>query len=92
MTKLHITQSDDGRWMLSAEMDTGEMRRIGSFYDDRDHLIHDALEMVEKGKYPGATVIIEAGRLQSAGFAAVMPAGAAGTKSGIRPAPRRARL
>ena len=62
ITKLHITQDDRGYWLMSFEDEDGRLSRITSLHEDRLHLVNDALEMVEKKIYPGATVVIEAGR------------------------------
>src|SRR3954468_17655720 len=60
MMKIHITQQPDTFWMLSVEGDDGEMIRITSGHMGSGHLLHDAREMVRKGRYPGATILIEA--------------------------------
>ncbi len=91
MTKLHITQCNDDTWMMSFESEDGELRRITSHHLTSRHLISDAREGVEQGKYPGATIIIEAARpsgVQAEAAAALEGA----TDESVRPEPRRARL
>jgi hypothetical protein len=89
MTKLHITQCDDGTWMMSFETESGELRRITSHHLSYRHLIEDALESVETGKYPGATIIIEAPR---PGGAEAAPAFEGIADESVRPEPRRAQI
>ena len=57
--KLHITQDKHGFWMLCVEDEFG-MRAIACHFTKPDHLVHDALEYVKKGVYPGATTLIDA--------------------------------
>jgi hypothetical protein len=57
--KFHITQDEHGFWMLSLEDDSG-LRVIACHFVKPGHLIHDALDYVSKGIYPGATTLIDA--------------------------------
>jgi hypothetical protein len=60
MTKLHITQDKHGFWMLSAEPDNAPMTVVSCHFTKPGHLIHDAQELIAKGTFPGATILIDA--------------------------------
>ena len=58
MPRLHISQDDTGFWQLSFEDDAGALTLISHQFPAPDHLIQDARELVEKGRVPGAAIII----------------------------------
>lgn len=58
MARLHISQDDTGFWQLSFEDDDGALTLISHQFSTPDHLIEDARELVEKGRVPGAAIII----------------------------------
>jgi hypothetical protein len=58
MARLHISQDDTGFWQMSFEDDDGTLTLISHGFPAPDHLIEDARQLVEKGKVPGAAIII----------------------------------
>jgi hypothetical protein len=58
MPRLHISQDDTGFWQLSFEDDEGRLTLISHQFSAPDHLIQDARELVEKGRIPGAAIVI----------------------------------
>ena len=59
MTKLHITQDDYGYWQMSVEEKDGNLRLLAHYSETPAHLIENAHELVEEGKYPDAVVIVD---------------------------------
>jgi len=58
MARLHISQDETGFWQLSFEDDDGTLTLISHGFPAPDHLIEDARQLVEKGKVPGAAIVI----------------------------------
>jgi hypothetical protein len=58
MARLHISQDDTGFWQMTFEDDDGTLTLISHQFPSPDHLIEDARELVEKGKVPGAAIVI----------------------------------
>lgn len=58
MARLHISQDDTGFWQMSFEDDDGTLTLISHQFPSPDHLIEDARELVEKGRVPGAAIVI----------------------------------
>jgi hypothetical protein len=58
MARLHISQDDTGFWQMSFEDDDGALTLISHGFPAPDHLIEDARQLVEKGKVPGAAIVI----------------------------------
>jgi hypothetical protein len=58
MAQLHISQDDTGFWQMTFEDDDGTLTLISHQFASPEHLIEDARELVEKGKVPGAAIII----------------------------------
>lgn len=85
MQKLHITQDDFGYWMMSLEREDGSLALMAHQFNRPDHLIEDALELVQDGTYPEAALVVSPPR-----SAAWIPPErlAAGTYQ--RPQPRKA--
>jgi hypothetical protein len=59
MSKLHITQDDYGFWQLSLEDNDGSLRLLAHHSETASHLIENAHELVEEGKYPDAVVMVD---------------------------------
>jgi hypothetical protein len=83
MEKLHITQDDYGYWMLSLEKEDGELTLLAYQFENPDHLIENAREMVADGQLEAAIVV------DPARPPAVAPEARAATPY-RRPAPKRA--
>ena len=83
MARLHISQDDTGFWQLSFEDDDGTLTLISHQFPSPDHLIEDARELVEKGKVPGATIVIGPPRPRDVAARDV-------TRPYSKPAPRKA--
>ena len=64
MDKLHITQDDDGYWMLSLEQEDGKLTLLAHQFPTPDHLIENANELVAEGKVK-AVILIDPPRAQS---------------------------
>jgi len=58
MARLHISQDDTGFWQMSFEDDDGKLTLVSHQFASPDHLIEDARELVERGKAPGAAIVI----------------------------------
>jgi hypothetical protein len=58
MARLHISQDDTGFWLLTFEDDDGALTLVSHQFRTPDHLIEDARELVEKGRVPGAVILI----------------------------------
>lgn len=67
MARLHISQDETGFWQLSFEDDDGTLTLISHGFPAPDHLIEDARQLVEKGKVPGAAIIIGPPRAPATG-------------------------
>jgi hypothetical protein len=68
MIKLHITQDDDGFWMLSVEYSDGELKLLTYQFVTPDHIISDARDMAgEGGDFAGALILIDPPRARIAG-------------------------
>jgi hypothetical protein len=83
MTKLHITQDNFGFWQLSIEDNDGSLRLLAHHSETQAHLVENAHDLVEEGKYPDAVVIVDPPR-------ATTPALAAAAAAYRTPPPRRA--
>ena len=83
MARLHISQDETGFWQLSFEDDDGTLTLISHQFSAPDHLIEDAREMVEKGRVPGAAIVIGPPRAVAASARAV-------PRRYSKPAPRKA--
>jgi hypothetical protein len=77
MTNLHITQDEDGFWMLSLEHPEEGLKLLAYHFVTPQHLISDAEELAaEDGDYPGARVLVDPPRAaERADVAAVRKAG-----------------
>jgi hypothetical protein len=83
MARLHISQDETGFWQLSFEDDDGTLSLISHQFSAPDHLIEDARELVEKGRVPGAAIVIGPPRAVAASARAV-------PRRYSKPAPRKA--
>ena len=83
MARLHISQDDTGFWQLAFEDDDGALTLISHQFSAPDHLIEDARELVEKGRVPGAAIVIGPPRAVAASARAV-------PRRYSKPAPRKA--
>ena len=72
MDKLHITQDDNGYWMLSLEKEDGTLTLLAHQFAAPDHLIENANELIAEGKV-NAVVVIDPPRPQSTPEAAPHP-------------------
>jgi len=59
MTKLYITQDDYGFWQMSVEDEAGNLRLLAHHAETSAHLVENAHELVETGRYPDAVVIVD---------------------------------
>jgi hypothetical protein len=85
MAQLHISQDDTGFWQMSFQDDDGTLTLISHQFPAPDHLIQDARELVEKGRVPGAAIIIGPPRTLEASARAV-------PRRYSKPAPRKVDL
>ena len=83
MARLHISQDDTGFWQLAFEDDDGALTLISHQFSAPDHLIEDARELVDKGRVPGATIVIGPPRALATGARAL-------PRRYSKPVPRRA--
>ena len=88
MARLHISQDDTGFWQLSFEDDDGALTLISHQFSAPDHLIEDARELVEKGRVPGAAIIIGPPRIEPP--RAIAAEARAVSRRYSKPAPRKA--
>ena len=88
MARLHISQDDTGFWQLSFEDDDGALTLISHQFSAPDHLIEDARELVEKGRVPGAAIIIGPPRIEPP--SAVAAEARTVSRRYSKPAPRKA--
>jgi hypothetical protein len=58
MAQLHISQDETGFWQMTFEDDDGTLTLISHQFPSPEHLIEDARDLVEKGKVPGAAIVI----------------------------------
>ena len=85
MDRLHITQDDDGYWMLSHESSDGTLRLLAHHFPTPDHLIENAREMVAQGRVQ-ATLHIDPPRPAEEALRSEAP------DDKEKPSPRKARL
>ncbi len=72
--------------MMSLERDDGSLQLLAHQFIAPEHLIEDAHDLVKKGTYPGATILVDAPLgIEEAALEAV-------PVSYRRPEPRKARL
>ena len=69
MRWLHITQDEQGFWMLSLEESNGEVKLLAHQFTKPAHLVQHATEMVSgsperPARFPDAQIIIDAPRGQ----------------------------
>jgi len=57
MDRLHITQDEDGYWMLSLEREDGTLSLLAHQFAAPQHLIENAHELVNTGRVRAAIVI-----------------------------------
>ena len=70
MTKLHVTQDNFGFWQLSVEDNDGGLRLLAHHSETQAHVVENAHELVEEGKYPDAVVIVDHPRAANQALAA----------------------
>ena len=58
MAALHISQDETGYWQLTLEKDDGTLTLLSHQFPTPNHLINDALELVDEGKVPNAAIVI----------------------------------
>ena len=83
MDTLHITQDDDGFWMLSLEREDGDLSLLAHRFATPDHLIENANELMASGKVK-AVILIDPPREDSS------LRQAASAEDSADPAPRKA--
>lgn len=89
MQKLHITQDDFGYWMMSLEREDGSLELMAHQFNRPDHLIEDALELVQDGTYPEAALVVSPPR-STAWIPPQRLAAGAASEPYRRPEPRKA--
>ena len=85
MSRFHISQDETGFWQMSFENDAGDLSLVSHQFPSADHLIEDAHEMVDSGRFPDATIVVAPPRRSVDGLEAAL-----GAQDYERPAPRRA--